>query len=88
MEERETLNFCGIAVFDFDSVDGIEGHWQYNNVRFHLKELASFDGECVEVCEDWKAVIWGDMGIIQKEFYIMDIAEFREKLYAKFPMRD
>ncbi|WP_240416473.1 hypothetical protein [Paenibacillus periandrae] len=87
MDEFATMSFCGLEVFDFDTVDGIEGHFQYNNAKFHLQSLKEFDSACVEVYEDWKVIIWGDEGVIQKEFYIMDIEEFRINLYTKYPLK-
>jgi hypothetical protein len=87
MNEFATMSFCEIEVFDYDTVDGIEGHFQYNNVVFHLGTLKEYDGTCVEVYEDWKVVIWGNEGETQKEFYIMDIEEFRQNLYAKYPLK-
>lgn len=84
--EFATLTFCGVKVFDFDTVDGVEGHWQYNNVKFGVTDLTEYDGSCVEVFEDWKVIIWGDQGEVLKEFYIMEIVDFRQKLYSKYPV--
>jgi hypothetical protein len=87
VEEFATMSFCEVEVFDYDTIDGIEGHFQYNNVKFHLQVLQEYNRACVEVYEDWKVVIWGDEGVIQKEFYIMDIEEFRHNLYTKYPLK-
>lgn len=87
-EEFVTMSFCDVAVFDYDSVDGVDGHFQYNNAKFHLFELRQYEGCCVEVYEDWKVVIWGDEGETLKEFYIMENEEFKRKLFEKYPVSD
>jgi hypothetical protein len=87
MGEFETMSFCEIHIFEYDSVDGIDGHLQYNNVVFRLQSLDQYDGYCIEVYDDWKLVIWGDEGIIVKEFYIMENDEFRAKLYMMYPLK-
>jgi hypothetical protein len=87
MEDFSTMSFCNVDVFDYDTVDGIDGHFQYNNAKFHLNSLKKFDGSCVEVYEDWLMTIWGDEGAIVEELFIMDNDEFRQKLYEKYPLK-
>jgi hypothetical protein len=84
--EFGTMSFCDVPVFDFDSVDGIDGHFQYNFVRFHLESLKAYNDYSVEVYEDWRMIIWGDEGKVVKEFFIMENDEFRTNLYNKYPL--
>lgn len=88
MDENYTLSFCGVKVFDFDSADVVNVHWQYNNVIFHLEELKYYNGEIVEVYEDWKLVIWGDSGVKLRELYIMENDDFKSKLFERYPLKE
>ncbi|MCW3793977.1 hypothetical protein OM416_20490 [Paenibacillus sp. LS1] len=81
-----------VTLFDLDildckDVDYSEESVMYNAVTFHLESLKMFDGNSVEISEDWQIKIWSEDGQqILKQFFLIENQEFKRKLYQAYPL--
>ncbi|GAA0840644.1 hypothetical protein GCM10008915_36630 [Bifidobacterium pullorum subsp. gallinarum] len=77
----------GVAVLDCEYIDVTEESFQYNDVKFLINALTKYDGKSVEIFHDWKLRVWDDQGEVICEFYLIEVEEFKEILYDKYPLK-
>lgn len=76
-----------LDILDFTDVDYSDESVMYNNVTFYLESLKMFDGNSVEIYEDWQIKIWSEDGQkVLEEFYLIENQEFKSKLYQAYPL--
>lgn len=86
MDKDFILEFFGVELLGYDSVDHNDEGIQYNEVSFMIISLKKYDGLYIEVKHNWDLVVWGERGEVIDEFSIIDNDEFRQKLYEKHPL--
>jgi hypothetical protein len=84
---KAALKLFEIDILDCDFIDIAEESVQYNEAVFFIDSLQKYNGKCIEVLHDWKFRIWDDKSNVESEFFLIENDEFRQKLYAKYPLK-
>lgn len=71
----------GINIFEWAEYDLLEDVIQYYDVVWSFKELQKYNGRIITVTTNWDIEIYNEDGTaVEKEFNIIEIAEFKEKV--------
>lgn len=77
MEER----LFGIKIFEWEEYDLLENVTQYYDVIWCFKELEKYNKRIITVTTNWDIEIYNEDGTtVDKQFNIIEINEFKEKI--------
>jgi hypothetical protein len=77
MEEK----LFGIKIFEWEEYDLLENVTQYYDVKWNFKELEKYNNRIITVTTNWDIEIYNEDGTaVDKQFNIIEIDEFKEKL--------
>lgn len=85
---NEPVGLFGIDVLNCTSFDFLDGSMQYNDVNFLIDSLKKYDGTYVQVCTDWKIIVWNEEGKVIDQFFLIENDEFKNLLLKKYPVID